>query len=214
MQFVGIPSVITGSTAASATTLAGAIVNPEPLTANAGDLIRRSLDGIEGNLFVLIDTKNRRVYATDSASHVSAIKTAIANPANGTFAAHKLTPDAGQDGRSLTWTVGVESGTPNAGKAALLGNLVNAAKPTRTVESLVNAIYSSVVADTDAQPALVAVDQAAKKVIVYEHSNAATIGTAIAAIAPPANTKTFAMLLTPESSTGTTPDKPFEGGLV
>lgn len=216
MQFVGIPSVITGSTSASALALAGNVVNPDPSTSNAGTILRRALDGLEGNLYLVMDTKNKRIYATESATMRTNLGTKLNDSASsgGATNALAITPDAGQEGRSLTWTSSTKKGTPNATKKSLADALIASQKPARTVESLVNAILSSVVLDTDAQPQFIAVDQVNKEVVLYEPTNATTLSAALAALVPTANTNTFAVQVTPEADATTPADKPFEGGAV
>lgn len=172
----GIPSVESQGSTAAAANLGSKIINPAPPeTQSAGSLLSEALRQYEAAAVVIVDPKTRRVYATttQAAGLMSAVSAAVPT-------ASRLTPDAGQTGRSMTFTRSNHAGTPSQYNSAL-DTIVGATKPTYSVESLLARMFG-VVPDGAENPPIFVIDQANARVVVYE-GNTTQITAASAALA-------------------------------
>jgi hypothetical protein len=118
---------------------------------------------------IVIDPVSRRVYAAPAED---AIDVNVAHTA-----ASVLQPESGQEGRSLTWEAGTDTGAGIPNKSALIAP-TDAVKPVRSVSSLVGAVLTALGAITpevaEADQPVILVDQEAGVVKLIKPTNRTT----------------------------------------
>lgn len=149
----GEPEIVAAKTGTVGQQLAAEIVAPKLPVLTFSDCVRELLAKYEQPATIVIDTKQRRVYATTDPTKANQLKTHVASKAADTA---ELAPDPGQQGRALTWS-GDASGLPNQTRQNIAAAIAPA-KPRRSVESLVSAILSAPYESEDDVPVVV-VDQ-------------------------------------------------------
>ncbi len=193
---------------------------PEPIT---GDL-----DGwkkVEGNPTM----KTWVQHTSNDGSVISGTWEATPGTYHATYGAYEfvhlidgqitITPDSGQTGKSLAWTaVKGANGDPGMDDAAQA--LTVAAKPKRTVESLVAGLIGYIGKTTDGDTiagphgVIIVVDQATGNVVVQtpgDDAAAAALSAALAAVAPGTTDMAAVELSAPAMQEETNPPV-FEGG--
>lgn len=187
---------------------ATALVTPTQEQWSFAALVDGLLSQLTNASGIVIDTVNRTVRFTDDSAKVTLLKNAVQN--NGTGKIAKYTPDAGQTGRSLTWSVEAVDGTLDAGIDSHEA-LVNAAKPKKSVSSLVTGILTLKDADGNSvtPPKLIMIDQVAVDVTAVEDNNTA----AVAAVNITTGNSGLIELSEPTVDGEPTP-LAFEGGLI
>jgi hypothetical protein len=159
----GVPSIVVAESTATGQALFASTVTPQPLTSNFGQLVREALDKCDEGVVCVINPVARKVTLATGANG-----SAIGDAAMGSTASScTVEPDAGQEGRSLTWTNTNPGDMEDASVNAAVAAAVAAAKPKRSVESLVNAILSQ---EFTGQPPIIIVDQREGLVKVCEYS--------------------------------------------
>ena len=159
-------------TAGGRSAIAAQIV-PTPTQFSYGSLVRACMDAAETAAVVVVDVQNRKVYFTDDGTVGTALDTA-ARGAN--YLA--FLPDAGQTGRSITWTADAPNGTvPDA----WMTGVVEAAKPRLSVESLVSRAIGYInPADQPEPPKQVIINQNTGEVVVsYSDRGASVAGVSL-----------------------------------
>ena len=142
---------------------AGAFLTPTPTQWSFSSLVDNILAQLTAASVVVIDTVNRKVFFTDDPTKATALKGAA--DADDVENMVILNPDSGQTGRSLTWTATDGGNFPEERTA--LENAVGAAKPRKTVASLVSSVLSARSDETDLPldpPKLIIVDQIGQSV--------------------------------------------------
>lgn len=170
-------------------------------------LIRAALDGAAGEIVIMFDPVERKVFVADPAANLAGLFTADCGTAIKTF-----TPNTGQTGRSLTWVAGDAGAGFPAGVNSTIDPLVDAADPKRTLSSLLNSLFSGVKPEMTPNPYVV-VDQNTKTVSVIESGGAGDPLTALAAMVSSAVQDAAYCTLTDQAGPGDNP-LPFEGGAV
>lgn len=102
-----------------------------------GEVLTGLLARFQEPMFAVFDPNTGRIYATDDADHAEALGDALASPDYSIL----LRPDAGQTGRSLAWSVETNNGWPS--KDSTVDSLIDAVKPKRSVESLLNKLVTN-----------------------------------------------------------------------
>lgn len=207
----GVPAVTAGKGIFVDTEVRNRIVGIETPQMTFGNLVGTVLAEMDDEAAIVIDPANRQIYAFKAAD-VDVIGTTgtIAHTAD-----TKITPEAGQEGRSLTWeTADTGTGVPN--KADLIAP-TEAAKPRRTVESLISAVLSAYgqidPAPTGNDVPLIAIDQEDGVVALIKATNRATSVTALDS-AVTAAVDALKLTLSEPSVEGAPAPLVFEGGAV
>lgn len=162
----GVPSQIGDMpTPADAAAVVESIVTPEPPASSFGDMVSRIMDGLIEEAVIVVCALTRRVFG-GSGSSASGIKTELASHYATANDIITLTPDADQTGVSLTWA---KSGGSAVGSeiTAVVDAIVTAAKPKRSVSSIVSAFLSK---SWDGPIPTVVIDQTTGVVKIYKNA--------------------------------------------
>lgn len=206
----GVPTIEAAKgTAAGREAMALALVPQTPQVSFA-TLVDEALAQLDAAAVIVIDPLNRKLYVTDDSTKGAALVAAATN--SGTYNGCVLTPEDGQEGRSLTWDR-TEAGTPTWSSDA--GAVVSTeTKPKKTVSAAVSAYLQSAYDGEENTPttrkALIVVDQINGVIKVAEDSNGAK-ATAVANVTLNAGNSAEITLSEPPSE-GTASKLIFEGG--
>ena len=174
----GLPVLVTAESTESGQTIGATIIATTTPQKTFGALASELLDQFSAEAVIVIDPNTRKVTAASAAAGI-ALAAAVAGVAN--TQTGDLTPDAGQTGKSLTYTSDIADLTDEV--QAAVSAAVDSAKPKRTIQSLVSALLGAdEVGELAVKPVLV-VNQNTGEVRVYDSSGAANIGKAIDALA-------------------------------
>lgn len=195
---------IAGSTGTAGVDITDEIVALRAATDSIGGVIRKLLAAYSAACVIVIDTFARKIYATTDATK----KAALIAAAQGTEDVCEITPDGGQEGRSLKYSQTGADSLPATMEAAVLEQ-VTAVKPTKTVESLVAAIISG--SDAEEGYPIIVIDQ--ENEVVAVNVNGTGISAALAAVTPAATDMSAIELQVDPTEEGTSP-LPFEGGAI
>lgn len=214
----GVPSKDNARTGTAGQTLADSLVTPEPLTDSFSGIVGKMLAEYEGEAVIVIDPHTRKVVATTDSAKATALKAAVAA---GSGRQITIVPDSGQSGKALAWTAtsGASVGSDDAAAATAL---TAAAKPRRSVESLVSGLIGWIDKPTDPDDsgtaafvngAIIVVDQITGNVVVQVPAENARAGlsAALAAVAP-STTDMAAVELSADDGPSDTNPAIFEGG--
>ena len=138
----GVPSLMGATpTETTAAAVAASIVTPTPPASSFGQIVSDILAGIPEEAVVLVCPTARRVIAGSGAvaSELSAAITGIYSPAGKNVV---LEPDADQSGVTLTWNK-ADGANATTEIKAIAATVTTAAKPKRSVSSVVSAILAA-----------------------------------------------------------------------
>lgn len=186
----GTPAVFTAETAASATGDADLIIRPPVEEASIQQLVSNVLAAMEQDMWIMVDTATRRVYATDnSTQHGSYVTAVTANDAGGVKACQF---DANGGDRVTEWEI--TNSFPAGAIKTALDNIVAPVAPKYSVASLLTRIFEVFDGAAGNNP-FIEIDQPNGAVYVRQRSSAAEeseASAALVALTPVANTKTMA----------------------
>jgi hypothetical protein len=202
----GTPEIVAAESTETGTSLVAPIVTPEPLSNSFGGVVRGILDQTTEAALIIVDANTRKITSATGAAMAALIAAVAASGGD----ACTLTPTPGQTGRSLEWGNDGEGDLNAGGEAAVLA-AVSAAKPKRSVESLVNSIVGAEYGDAETLP-VVLIDQASGYMKVYTPATGAAVQTAIDAVAN-AGDRAQIELVEPQSD-AVAGSQVFEGGAV
>ena len=199
----GVPSIVALESTTPGQAIGANIISPTVASTTYGSLAGSLLAEFDSAAVIIIDPNSRSVYGISGAA-----AQAMANAATAvTDAQVDITPAAGQTGKSLEWDCddGLDAMTQPVQDA--INGAVAAAKPKRTVQSLVSSLLSPTFA-TDVAP-IVIIDQANGKVTVAEPTSTSAVETAIDALT---NAGDRVKIKLSEPPTMTSNPSIFEGG--
>lgn len=166
----GTPSVVAAESTESGQTIGAAVLETTTPVKTFGGLASDLLDQFANEAAVIIDPNTRSVYGASGAAGAAMIAAALAVA---DVEIGEITPDAGQTGKSLAYTK-TNIVDLNEAIQAAIGVAVDAAKPKRTLQSLVSAIFGADDLDGEEILPVIVVDQANGKVQIIEPTPAAS----------------------------------------
>jgi hypothetical protein len=174
-----------------------------------GNMVERLLAELTEAGQVYVDVTNRKIYAAEG----SGIGGVITDLADGDHQ-HLIAPDSSQSGRSLTWTKGTPGASTDNELVDYIDSTITAAKPRRSVGSLVNAILASVPDENLIYgPKGILVDQVNGNLLVIGRSGSAP-GTNDLVEAVEGADKGVTVEFSEPADTGSSNPLKFEGGAV
>lgn len=132
----GIPSIVVAESTSTGQALGAPLVTPTPLSNSIGGIVRDMLAQFADDAFIVIDPVSRKVTGASGAAGI-ALRAATVATVEGPNAT--IQPDAGQEGRSLTFSA-EDADLLSQEQQDAIAAAIAAAKPKRTVESLVTAL--------------------------------------------------------------------------
>lgn len=177
----GVPSVVAAETTESGQTIGAAVLETTTPVKTFGGLASDLLEQFDNEAAVIIDPNTRSIFGASGAAGAGMVAAAlgVADVEIG-----EITPDAGQTGKSLAYTKTNIVDLNEANQAAI-GVAIDAAKPKRTLQSLVSAILGADALDGEEVLPVIVVDQANGKVQIIEPTTEApdAVTTALDALA-------------------------------
>lgn len=138
MNQSGIPTIDNAAGAFESADVQNQITASETPEISIADVVDTFLAETEGDAIIIIDPKRRKVFCETGTTYLLALAGSVGTGKNST-----IVPDSGQEGRSLTWTATPESGF-DADMTTGIATVVAAARPARTVNSLVASLLNAV----------------------------------------------------------------------
>lgn len=187
----GTPTVFTAETAASATTDADLIIRPPVDEVSVQQLVSNVLAAMDQSMCLIVDTANRRVFATDNATQHASYVTAVVT--GDTPVSAEFTAISGD--RVTDWEI-TNGFTGTVGTA--LNAVVAPVPPKYSVASLLTRILEVFDGVQGPGTPFIEVDQANGLVKVYSRTSSAEVteaASALTALTPLANTKTMAFTI-------------------
>lgn len=204
----GVPSVVAAESTETGQAIGAAVLETTTPTKSFGGIAADLLAQFGDAAVVVIDPNSRSVYAASGANG-TALKGAALSAKPDENDHTTLTPDAGQSGKSLRYTQAAGADLSDGAKAAIAA-AVEAAKPQRTIQSLVSTILGTGdLGDAAVKPVII-IDQIAGTVTIMEPETAAGVETALDAVANAGDRVKLAVSANPAGNE----DEPlvFEGG--
>lgn len=199
----GIPSVSSknGYSTDDGKALIGVSENAISLSNVISNALRLTTDPVK----IIIDPNNLKAFVSTGTEFSAAFEAALGDNGGVTF-----TPTAGQDGRSLEWDAALEGDVTQRAFVAASADVVAAAKPKMTVESLVARLLASV----DKQDGIfVVIDQGNGTVKLLKDETGPDAEAALAGVTPSA-TRSAVVALEPVVAESVATALKFEGGAV
>ena len=171
----GIPSVSATESTTTGQALGKTVTEGETPSATFGSLVNDMLAEFAGAAVIVIDPNTRSIYGASGAAGEGLASVVGSDPG----ISSDISPSSGQTGKSLEWEQTTNPSMPAEVKAAI-NAAVEAAKPKRSVSSLVTALLSG--AFVDKAPCIM-VDQANGYVRVTNPTTAGSLTTSLDALA-------------------------------
>lgn len=165
----GTPSVVTAGLTGERLTAALKIVAVTPPTSSFGNVVSDLMEGLNEEAVVVVDTKNRKVYAS-TAPNKGNLSAAFMNANAVLDQGNKVTlaPVVGQTGTSLEFNK-VEGPTASDAIKDVTDLITEPVKPKRSLGSILSTLLSQAYQENK-EPVIV-IDQSAKTITVVEADN-------------------------------------------